>query len=187
MTFRLISTEKVSLNIIQFRDEVVWPCPPAITNPERGVSVRVGLRLGSGCVWVWLGFVHAWFCACVPYVLALGLVKCWLDAWADSVFGVWLGQSCGLTRCLGFALANFVRAGLGCVHAWFFVCVPYLLALGFVKCGFDVWVDSVFRVWLGQSCGLTTVVAVPLQALFGLGRVVFMLVGLCVVLCSSMM
>ena len=68
-------------------------------------------------VGVWLGCVHAWFCICVPYVLALGFVKCWLDVWVDSVFGLGLGQSCGLTRCLAFALANFVVVvWVGVVH-----------------------------------------------------------------------
>ena len=95
-------------------------------------------------------------------MLGLGLVKCWLDVWLDSVFGVWLGQSCGLTTCWGFALANFVGAGVGCVHAWCCACLPCVLALGLVKCWLDVFVHSVFGVWLGQSCGLTTCWFFPL-------------------------
>ena len=66
---------------------------------------------------VWLGCVHVWFFVCALYVLALGFVRCWLDGWVDFVFGIWVCQSCGLTTCLGFALADFVVVvGVGVVH-----------------------------------------------------------------------
>ena len=73
-------------------------------------------------VGVWLGCAHVSFCVCFPYVLALSFVKCWLGVVVDSVFGVCLGQSCGLTTRWGFPLANFVGVGVGCVHASWFVC-----------------------------------------------------------------
>ena len=57
---------------------------------------------------------------------------------------------------VGFTLDSFVGVWMGCVHVLFCVCFPYVLALCFDKCGLDVWVDSVFGVGFGQSCGLAS-------------------------------
>ena len=69
----------------------------------------------------------------------------------DSVFGLWLCQSCGLTTCSGFPLADFVGVGLFCVHVWVCVCSAYVLALGLVKC----WLDGCFVWFVLVKFGIT--------------------------------
>jgi hypothetical protein len=121
-----------------------------------------------------VGCEHVWFCACFPYVLALGCVNSWLGGLVDSLFGVLLGRSCGLQTCLGFALGSFVVAGVGCDHVWFCACVPYVLALGCVKSWLDGLVDSLFGVLFGQSCGLQKCWCFALGNFVVAGWVVFM-------------
>ena len=41
--------------------------------------------------------------------------------------------------------------------------------LGWVRCCLDGWADSVFWVWLGQGCGLTTCWGFPLAGFVGVG------------------
>ena len=63
---------------------------------------------------------------------------------------------------LGFGLANVVLVWVGCVHTWCCECFPYVLALGWVQCLLDGWVDSYVGVWLCQDCGLRTCLGFPL-------------------------
>ena len=74
--------------------------------------------------------------SCVVYVFPmcwhLGWVKCWLDGWVESVFGVWLGQRCGLNKVEAFALQAPLGFGLvvfmhGFVHV-FPLCWPWVLS-----------------------------------------------------------
>ena len=64
-------------------------------------------------------------------MLALGWVRCWLDGWVDSVFGVWLGQSCGLTTCFGLFLANFVGVWGGVCSCMVLCMCSLCVGLGF--------------------------------------------------------
>ena len=65
------------------------------------------------------------------------------------MFGVWLGQSCGLPKGWGFPLASIVGVGLGCVHACgYMCCLMYLHGVmscvgcidGLGVCVGDLWV-----------------------------------------------
>ena len=82
----------------------------------------------------------------LPYVLALGLVKCWLDVRVDSVFGVWFGQSCRLTTCWGFPLANIVEVGWGVLMYGFVsvfpMCWPWVLSSVGLMYGLNVCLGS---------------------------------------------
>ena len=105
----------------------------------------------------------------------------------------WHGVSCGLKVCWGFALADFVGVWLGLCSCMVLCLFPYVLALGLVECWLDVYVGSMFGVWLGQSCGYTKVGVFSLRTLLGLGWGVSICVCVCVcvclcfALCSSMM
>ena len=71
-------------------------------------------------------------------------------------------------------------AGQGCVHAWCSVCFALMLALcvANVLVGFLVWMFV--WVWLVRVAVYKCLVHVSLQAVWGLGRVVFMYGLVCV-------
>ena len=82
-------------------------------------------------------------------MLALGFVKCWLDGWVDSVFGLGLGQSCGLTKVGVPLLQTVVGLGWG-VFMLVGMCLPYVVAWCDVMCWLCGWVGCVlgdFGVW----------------------------------------
>ena len=94
---------------------------------------------------------------CLVWILVLGLA----------------GKSCGVHMLVRFPLANFVMAGLCCVHVWFGVC--FWFAGWFVFCQFVGWVSGWdFGLGLaGKSCGVHILVGFPLASfvVVGLGCV----------------
>ena len=123
--------------------------------------------------------MHGLVCVCF---LDVGFVFCHCVGWMPGLdFGLGLaGKSCGVTMLVRFPLANFVMAGLGCVHVWFGVCFPYRLALGFVN-WLVACLDWIFVwVWLVRVVVQQSWLVFPLQTLLGFGWVECMCLCVCV-------